>query len=82
MEVTLLLIYVVMQICAPYTEAGFQMGCLVPNLKVTYFFNNDFQWLFLHSTNGTAVACLAALVLIEYRREPSAESHEKLACWG
>lgn len=46
MEVTLLLIYVVMQICAPHTEAGFQMGCLVPNLKVTDFFNNDFQWLF------------------------------------
>lgn len=38
MEVTLLLIHVIMQICALHTEAVFQMGYLVLNHKVTGFF--------------------------------------------
>lgn len=34
-----------MQICALHTEVGFQMGFLILNLRVTYFFNYDFHWL-------------------------------------
>lgn len=63
MEVTMLLIHVVMQVCALHTEAGFRMECLVLNIKGTYFLNDNFHWIFfLFAVHKWGFCCLSGCV--------------------